>query len=1404
MSKKKQKNQRSQKRLDDLDDHSTPDWPTAVKLRYADGRVQGVRNGVWLYKRVPLGPMSEARTEEEALAVGNGMARAFNELAATSQYTIKRRSTSRASYREFHVLLINLRRYYSPPAASLIRDQLREWFGQEIVQDRLLLFGVKLRDEVGGEDRTWRDVVDSAAMSLMTAEVPITDYDRDFHEVDDMLSRSGFETPSSRDFELAESWWAAGESPEAPTANHADHIHVFRTVAGANIAAEAGIGDCKAWPKRIDGHNIIRMASVHGFDLNFVSNTNPITQWASSLLRKRAVAVSVRGKIEPSPITRAELRRQRKRYIEDIRDRRQQGQMSDQEQEEMLAGLTSVEGAYAGGQAPPTLVETSVVAAFSGPGTENLETLGNGTAFKVSPMSFRQQYALPETWIASPVRSNPNLMDLPSTTLSYASFQDLAIVGDGVGAQIGFTYKDRQAAFMSSTKSADEDSTPLAICVGSPGSGKLVKLSTILPTPTGYTTMGQVSVGDWVLGRDGKPVQVSWKSPINETPDLYRITFSNGVTEVADFDHQWVVSSDRDRHGHKDVKRQNAIAEWERSHEIAAELDAFAATLPEGRFEDIETIRAEIRENVPDAPWTTARGYLSAALRMMDLEPVTEDRWIERSNTSEMTTKTDPVWLYPVAELLQAALVSWENTSPGNRARWGKQIDARVAATRSILDSGAAPEVATEREIVDLLVEHGAEHRLYKGVLAKVARTHGIERVRGTASVTIPRAAGRTVPVQVWDAKRSVIALAERIRQQNAVKPSGEVAERRMTTGEMLGEGLILSDGSRNFSVRLPEPLDLPEADLPVAPYTLGAWLGDGTSSEPSVVSMDDEIVEAITGDGYPVRRVVNTRGRANAYFFDGLRPDLRAAGFAVKSGVLDKRVPVEYLRASYAQRLALLQGLMDTDGTVTAQGTCELALSHEPLAETAVELIRSLGIKASVTVNASSYTKIDEETGEKVVVPCKDRHRIKFATTKPVFRLARKLEKLLTELRETSQWLYIESIEPVASEPGACITVDSEDRTYLVGKGLVPTSNTQLMAFSAHQYAMEGRPVVVIDPKPGSDLRDSFVDPSVFSLDELIGDGSGTSGGSGVLDPLRFSVTPSDGINTAVSMLNFVNVWTRNATQNFEADLKYALAYGVQNGKKSIGTALQKALEDGVATPELAEPILKQSRTDPLFGTLVGLTDEGDTLRATEGLTYIRVGNAGLKLPAQGVEQSSAGLIERTSAAIVRMMVFGSAEALRGRRGVLMLDEAWVFLGAGAQEVDELGRLARSLEILPWLFTQKVREIVDAKIESYISRGVILHTRDPKEAEAAFKIFNVDPTVERRRFTTAMDQSGRKPITRTLPDGSREVVRGSIGLYCDMDEKAVDIEIKIPQAFLDKSSTNALDRARRENRQVI
>ncbi|SMY03560.1 hypothetical protein [Brevibacterium antiquum] len=238
--------------------------------------------------------------------------------------------------------------------------------------------------------------------------------------------------------------------------------------------------------------------------------------------------------------------------------------------------------------------------------------------------------------------------------------------------------------------------------------------------------------------------------------------------------------------------------------------------------------------------------------------------------------------------------------------------------------------------------------------------------------------------------------------------------------------------------------------------------------------------------------------------------------------------------------------------------------------------------------------------------------------------------------------------------------TKSSDQDIYPIGAvvGSSGSGKTQSLAYSAYQYSLEGRPVIVIDPKKGSDLSAAFGDACVtYSLDSFAGSsgGLGGSGGTGVCDPLRFSKTPADGINTAVSVLHDVNVWPHGSRQNLEADLQAALKYGVAHGAKAIGTALQIAKADGEASAELADPILRQSRTDPMFGAIVGLDDKGKVLSASEGITYIRVGNANLELPPMGVDQASLGLTQRISAALIRMLVFGSAEALRDRRGVLM-----------------------------------------------------------------------------------------------------------------------------------------------------
>lgn len=224
----------------------------------------------------------------------------------------------------------------------------------------------------------------------------------------------------------------------------------------------------------------------------------------------------------------------------------------------------------------------------------------------------------------------------------------------------------------------------------------------------------------------------------------------------------------------------------------------------------------------------------------------------------------------------------------------------------------------------------------------------------------------------------------------------------------------------KGYAVPVFDGLDLPEADLPVAPYTMGAWLGDGTS----VYGI--EVLDNIRADGY------ETDGHAPYYNVRGLHSALREAGV-----LGEKHIPVNYLRASREQRLALLQGLMDTDGTIDVDGGCELALSDARLAHDALDLIRSMGIKASMVTHPVSSVNSDGDR-----VECKDRYRIRFTTTIPVFRMARKAIRVPAEVRETAKWLYITKIEQVETVPSRCVQVEHPTGCFL-SDGYVQSHNT-------------------------------------------------------------------------------------------------------------------------------------------------------------------------------------------------------------------------------------------------------------------------------------------------------------------------------------------------------------------------
>jgi len=246
--------------------------------------------------------------------------------------------------------------------------------------------------------------------------------------------------------------------------------------------------------------------------------------------------------------------------------------------------------------------------------------------------------------------------------------------------------------------------------------------------------------------------------------------------------------------------------------------------------------------------------------------------------------------------------------------------------------------------------------------------------------------------------------------------------------------------------IRLGEPLDLPDVDLPIDPYLVGAWLGDGATAEPRITASKDdlpEMVRLLEQRGHQIGTITRSKDRAPMFHVTGIRDKFIALGLRG-----NKHVPKQYLRASERQRRELLAGLMDTDGSIhKTNWQCCFASINMRLIDDVSELLSSLGIKHVVSVNS--------EDGKQRLFPggntstCKKSWRILFSEhpDRQVFNLPRKRD--IHQSRTTkfgwrkAKCVRIRSITEVPSVPVKCIAVDSPTHLFLAGRTMIPTHNT-------------------------------------------------------------------------------------------------------------------------------------------------------------------------------------------------------------------------------------------------------------------------------------------------------------------------------------------------------------------------
>ena len=248
----------------------------------------------------------------------------------------------------------------------------------------------------------------------------------------------------------------------------------------------------------------------------------------------------------------------------------------------------------------------------------------------------------------------------------------------------------------------------------------------------------------------------------------------------------------------------------------------------------------------------------------------------------------------------------------------------------------------------------------------------------------------------------------------------------------------------------------------------MGVLIGDGTiSNQVTITNPDSEIIDkvksvlpddvkliAVKNDKINYRITTGLYGTKKHWF----REHLDKLGLYGKKSY-EKHIPYNYLYSSVEDRIELLRGLMDSDGYIGDDSTCEYSTSSEKLSDDIMFLLRSLGgIPVKKIKTKTKYTYKNEVKFGRVS------YRIFFSlkTFNP-FYLSRKSLKWNPSPRDNGRW--IDRIEFESKQKTVCISVDSPDNSYITDCFIV-THNTLMQLEWANQVTIyTGRPVLILAP---------------------------------------------------------------------------------------------------------------------------------------------------------------------------------------------------------------------------------------------------------------------------------------------------------------------------------------------------
>lgn len=268
--------------------------------------------------------------------------------------------------------------------------------------------------------------------------------------------------------------------------------------------------------------------------------------------------------------------------------------------------------------------------------------------------------------------------------------------------------------------------------------------------------------------------------------------------------------------------------------------------------------------------------------------------------------------------------------------------------------------------------------------------------------------------------------------------------------------------GGFKYRIKVNQPVKYPERNFSISPYVMGLLLGDGSfrytnnNKELSFSSQDEELPKAIAqyfqcsykkSSEHNYNYTFGEKGH-NLWVEDILKD--YPALWNAKSET--KFIPIDFLMGSVEQRLDLLKGLLDTDGSIDTKGRVTYTTVSPQMRDGIIELCHSLGFLTSYSVDKRDYKYTTGECYTIHIQCAKEKKPMLFSLTRKVqiataYAASRKRA-------EGKDYIAITDIQPIGRYTDmTCFTVDNDSHLFLMNDFIV-THNTRSMIADACNFA--------------------------------------------------------------------------------------------------------------------------------------------------------------------------------------------------------------------------------------------------------------------------------------------------------------------------------------------------------------